>query len=106
MNLQCFNIKWCQNEKIPNPVGSRSCDFCAGSFCQSGKKREVRFSADILWTTEVKDEFSKSVLKDEWRDEVLKSVNWDYPGLEKAKKLYLQLGFLPVEEKSRWYQIL
>ncbi len=25
---------------------------------------------------------------------------------QKANKLYLQLGFLPVEEKSRWYQIL
>ena len=35
------------------------------------------------------DELDKSVLKDEWRDMVLEAVNWDYPGLEKAKERYL-----------------
>ena len=35
------------------------------------------------------DELDKSVLKPEWRDMVLDAVNWDHPGLEKAKKLYL-----------------
>ncbi|MBE6364071.1 MAG: hypothetical protein E7054_10510 [Lentisphaerae bacterium] len=34
------------------------------------------------------DELDKSVLKPEWRDMVLDAVNWDHPGLEKAKKLY------------------
>ena len=63
-------------------VVSASVSFAAG-------KEKFVSPRTILWTTEVKDEFSKSVLKNEWRDEVLKSVNWDYPGLEKAKKLYL-----------------
>ena len=35
------------------------------------------------------DELDKSVLKAEWRDMVLDAVNWDYPGLEKAKERYL-----------------
>ena len=35
------------------------------------------------------DELDKSVLKPEWRDMVLDAVNWDYPGLEKAKERYL-----------------
>lgn len=60
-----------------------------GASAKVAKKEKFVSPRTILWTTEVKDEFSKSVLKDEWRDEVLKSVNWDYPGLEKAKKLYL-----------------
>ena len=60
-------------------VVSASVSFAAG-------KEKFVSPRTILWTTEVKDEFSKSVLKNEWRDEVLKSVNWDYPGLEKAKK--------------------
>ena len=43
----------------------------------------------IRWTTAADDEFSRPLLKDAWRDEVLKAVNWDCPGLEEAKKLYL-----------------
>ena len=35
------------------------------------------------------DELDHSVLKDEWRELVLSEINWDYPGLENAKKLYL-----------------
>ncbi len=54
----------------------------------AGKEKFVS-PRTILWTQEVQDEFSKPLLKDEWRDEVLKSVNWDYPGLENAKKAYV-----------------
>ena len=35
------------------------------------------------------DEFDKPVLKEAWRNEVLSSINWDHPGLEKAKKYFL-----------------
>ncbi len=35
------------------------------------------------------DELDLPVLKESWREEVLNSINWDYPGLEKAKKLFL-----------------
>ena len=35
------------------------------------------------------DELDRSVLKDEWRDLVLSEINWDYPGLESAKKCFL-----------------
>ena len=34
------------------------------------------------------DEFDKPVLTEAWRNEVLNAVNWDYPGLEKAKKCF------------------
>lgn len=34
------------------------------------------------------DEFDKPVLKETWRNEVLSAINWDYPGLEKAKKYF------------------
>lgn len=66
--------------------------MCAASllaFAKPAGKEKFVSPRTILWTTEVKDEFSQPLLKDEWRDEVLKSVNWDYPGLENAKKLYL-----------------
>lgn len=35
------------------------------------------------------DEYDSPVLKDEWRNEVLEAVNWDHPGLEEGKKLFL-----------------
>ncbi|MBE6390648.1 MAG: hypothetical protein E7042_00375 [Lentisphaerae bacterium] len=35
------------------------------------------------------DELDRSVLKDEWRDLVLSEINWDYPGLESARKCFL-----------------
>ena len=63
------------------------CLFSSVAFA-AGKGKFVS-PRTILWTKEVQDEFSKPLLKDEWRNEVLKSVNWDYPGLENAKKLYL-----------------
>ena len=65
--------------------------LCAASifaFAKPAGKGKFVSPRKILWTTEVKDEFSQPLLKDEWRDEVLKSVNWDYPGLENAKKLF------------------
>ena len=45
--------------------------------------------AVLVCGTVYADELDKSVLKDEWRDMVLDAVNWDYPGLEKAKERYL-----------------
>ena len=62
------------------------CIFSSVVFA-AGKEKFVS-PRTILWTQEVQDEFSKPLLKDEWRDEVLNSVNWDHPGLENAKKLY------------------
>ncbi|MBE6390650.1 MAG: hypothetical protein E7042_00385 [Lentisphaerae bacterium] len=35
------------------------------------------------------DEFVSPVLREEWREEVLKSLDLDFPGLEKVKALYL-----------------
>ena len=35
------------------------------------------------------DELDGSVLKDEWRELVISEINWDYPGLESAKKRFL-----------------
>ena len=34
------------------------------------------------------DELDSPVLKEAWREEVLSSLDWSYPGLEQAKKLY------------------
>ncbi|MBE6364072.1 MAG: hypothetical protein E7054_10515 [Lentisphaerae bacterium] len=53
------------------------------------KSGRIKTPTRILWEKEVQDEFSKPLLKDEWRDVVLNAVNWDFPGLEAAKKLYL-----------------
>ena len=53
------------------------------------KSGRIKTPTKILWEKEVQDEFSKSVLKDEWRDIVLNAVNWDFPGLERAKKFYV-----------------
>ena len=46
------------------------------------KSGRIKTPTRILWEKEVQDEFSKPLLKDEWRDVVLNAVNWDFPGLE------------------------
>jgi len=47
------------------------------------------FAACLLTAVLPADELDRPVLKEEWRDEVLSSLNWDYPGLEQAKNFYM-----------------
>ncbi|MBR7107692.1 MAG: alginate lyase family protein [Lentisphaeria bacterium] len=66
--------------------------FCGtltiSAFTAPVKKNIIPVPNKILWQTPADDEFSRPLLKPEWRDLVLAAVNWDHPGLEKAKKLY------------------
>ncbi len=52
-------------------------------------KKAVLFLTAMISIAVFADEFDAPVLKDEWREEVLNSLDLNYPGLEKAKKLYL-----------------
>ena len=52
------------------------------------KKLSVLLVAFVCISGLFADELDSPVLKESWREEVLNSINWDHPGLEKAKKLF------------------
>ncbi|MBR7107693.1 MAG: alginate lyase family protein [Lentisphaeria bacterium] len=54
------------------------------------KKLLLLFLTGVFFiTAATADELDSPILKEEWRNLVLNEINWDYPGLEQGKKLFL-----------------